>query len=36
MTKQEQIEEMAVSLSAIETYHICNLVDEMIKEQLKK
>lgn len=22
----------AVSLSAIETYHICNLVDELIKE----
>lgn len=31
-----ELKEKAVSLSAIETYHICNLVDEMIKEQLKK
>lgn len=25
----------AVSLSAIETYHICNLVDELLKELIK-
>ena len=37
-TKQAQIDvlnkvkERAVGLAAIETYHICNLIDELIKE----
>lgn len=30
-----ELKEKAISLSAIETYHICNLVDKMI-EELKK
>lgn len=31
-----KLKEKAISLPAIETYHVCNLVDEVIKEQLKK
>lgn len=31
-----ELKEKAISLPAIETYHVCNLVDEVIKEQLKK
>lgn len=31
-----KVKERACGLAAIETYHICNLIDEMIKEQLKK
>lgn len=27
-----KIKERAVGLAAIETYHICNLIDELIKE----
>ena len=27
-----KVKERAVGLSAIETYHICNLIDELIKE----
>lgn len=29
-----KVKERAVGLAAIETYHICNLVDELIKEVL--
>ena len=30
--KIKQVQERAVGLAAIETYHICNLIDELIKE----
>lgn len=28
----EKVKERAVGLAAIETYHICNLIDELLKE----
>lgn len=30
-----KVKERAVGLAAIETYHICNLIDEMIEEYAK-
>ncbi len=35
ITVLDRLKEKAVSLPAIEAYHFCNLIDEMIEEQLK-